>query len=131
MIMYYRRSLIEKKEKKKGNIFLIIGIILLVVVLGLLIVLYVIPKFQEGGIEGIFHPTSLSTEQEKYYNLYLPVLEKYENLKNDDNYSYQFQVYYFEEVDAPVIALKHENRHYTTRMANDKITLFYIKNEKF
>lgn len=118
----------EKKKKTKIIIILIIFITLLFAFI-IFAFAYAIPKVKEEGISGLFNPIKLTKEESTYYNLYLPELEKYSNLK-EENYSYSFRLYYFEGVDSPVIALEHDNNNYTTRMPHDKITLFYIKDGK-
>lgn len=117
-----------EKSKKKGKIISLI-ILLLMSIITIFSVTYVIPKVKEEGIGGLLNPINLSKEDKEYYDLYLNELEKYYNL-SEDNYTYDFQLYYFEEIEGPVIALRHNYHGEYQGYPLNKLTLFYIKDKK-
>ena len=122
-------SKIFEKPKKKGKIklFIILGIILAVIIA---VCIYIIPKIKDEGLQGVLNPTNLPKEDQKNYDLYLKAIDKYKNLKNDDENFYEYRIIYLEGVDEPILVLRHDINKEYVRRPREEVTLFYIKDGK-
>ena len=118
-----------EKPKKKGKIklFIILGIIIAVIIAACI---YIIPKIKDEGLQGVLNPTNLPKEDQKNYDLYLKAIDKYKNLKNDDENRYQYKIIYLEGIDEPILTLIHEINKDYVRRPREEVTLFYIKDGK-
>ena len=122
-------SQVIEKPKKKGKIVKLIIFAIILIALGVAAII-VIPKIKDEGLQGVLDPSNLTKEEKKYYDLYVKAIDKYKNLKSDDNDSYEYGIIYLEEVEEPILILSHNSNKKYVRKPREDVTLFYIKDEK-